>query len=107
MTSQEKKLWKSFLNDVKALGQVSKGSLGQFWRKCGLPGCKQCKDNGKGHLSYKLTFKQNGKSCTRFVGPSQVEAMREALENGKKLTDMMLKYGLEYLRIMKHPKGDE
>jgi hypothetical protein len=97
----EKELAGDFLSAVKGLGPVAKGSLCQFRRKCGKASCKKC-SSGEGHLSYKLTFVRDGASCTRFVGPSQVEAMRQAIGNGRKLERLILDFGLDYLKHLKN-----
>ncbi len=97
----EKELLKNFLKAVKLLGPVAKGSLCQFRRKCGKPSCKKC-SSGEGHLSYKLTFAKDGSTHTRFVGPTQVDAMRKAISNGRKLEQLILEFGLDYLKQMKN-----
>lgn len=96
-------LLENFFDQVKQLGPVAKGSLCAFRRKCGKTSCKKC-SSGEGHPSFKLTFVQDGSSHTRFVGPTQVEAMRKAIANGRKLEQLILEFGLDYLKQMKSNK---
>ena len=96
----EKELMEKWLEEVRALGMVAKGSIRQFRRNCGLKTCKRCA-SGERHLSHQMTFYQDGKQHSRFVGPSQLEEMKQAIANGRKLEELLVSFGLEYLKMLK------
>lgn len=96
----EHELMLKWLKEVKEIGMVAKGSIRQFKRNCGLKTCKKCA-SGERHLSHQMTFYQDGKQHSRFVGPSQLEKMKEAIANGRRLENLMVAIGLEYLKMMK------
>ena len=98
--SPERELLEKWLEAVKLLGPVAKGSIREYKRRCGLKGCKRCA-RGEGHPTKQLTYYQEGKQKSAFVGPGQFEAFSLAIANGRKLEAMAVEFGLEYLKLLK------
>jgi len=96
----EQKLLEKYLAEIKEIGIAAKGSIRQFKRNCGKKSCKKCA-SGERHLSHQLTYYQEGKQHSRFVGPTQLEAMRQAITNGRKVEELLVRFGLEYLDMLK------
>ena len=96
----EQKLLAKYLAEIKEIGLAAKGSIRQFKRNCGKASCKKCA-SGERHLSHQMTYYQDGKQHSRFVGPTQLEAMRQAIANGRKVEELLVRFGLEYLDMLK------
>ena len=101
----ENELMEKWLKEVKNLGFVAKGSIRKFKRKCNKAGCKKC-ESGIKHDSHQMTYYLDGKQHTRFVGPKQLEQIRHAIENGRKLEVLLVQYGQEYLKLLKNPESN-
>lgn len=52
-------------------------------------------------MSHQITYYLDGKQHSRFVGPTQLEAMRQAITDGRKLEVLLVSFGLEYLDLLK------
>lgn len=96
----EQELLEKYLAEIKEIGLAGKGSIRQFKRNCGKASCKKCA-SGERHLSHQMTYYQEGKQHSRFVGPTQLEAMRQAIANGRKVEELLVRFGLEYLDMLK------
>lgn len=96
----EQKLLEKYLAELKEIGIAAKGSIRQFKRNCGKASCKKCA-SGERHLSHQMTYYLDGKQHSRFVGPTQLEAMRQAISNGRQVEELLVRFGLEYLDMLK------
>lgn len=76
---------------LRALGPIHPGSIGEQSNVCGTPGCR-CKDprDPRRHGPYyQLSFTWRGKSSTRFVRPERITAAREKVANYKRLRELI------------------
>jgi hypothetical protein len=48
-----------------------------------------------------MTYYLDGRQRSRHVGPSQLEQMRKAIANGRRLEELLVKFGMEYLDMLK------
>ncbi len=48
-----------------------------------------------------MTYYLDGRQRSRHVDPSQLEQMREAIANGCRLEELLVRFGLEYLDMLK------
>ena len=61
-----------------------------FPRKtCSNPNCRLCASGGR-HPAWTFVFRKDGKSRCMHVQPRHVEIVRKAVENGRKLEEMIL-----------------
>lgn len=95
-----KDLMKKYLAAVKEIGISAKGSIHEYKRNCGSRKCRKCR-TGERHPTHQLTYYLDGKHHSRYVGPTQLERMRKALENGRKVEELLVRFGLEYLDMLK------
>lgn len=76
--------------ELGTLGPIHPGSLSEQYNVCGTPGCR-CKDPKKPrrHGPYwHLSYTWRGKSSTRFVRPSRLQALREKIANYKRFREL-------------------
>jgi hypothetical protein len=102
----EKELLEKYVAAIREIGIAAKGSIRQFKRNCGKASCKKCA-SGERHLSHQMTYYKEGKQHSRFVGPTQLEAMRQAIVNGRKVEELLVQFGLEYLDLLKGVKREK
>lgn len=89
-----------WMRAVAKLYPAAKGSLREVMKNCSRPGCKVC-SSGKRHPAWLLTYYLGGKQYSKHVPKPMVEEMRKALENGRKLEDLMVLSGLELIEAYK------
>ena len=78
---------KQKLTDV---GELRPGSLSEQYNVCGQAGCRCKADPPQRHGPYyQLSWSRKRRSTTRFVGPSQLAAVREQTENYKRMQSLM------------------
>lgn len=77
-----------------------KGSMREVRRNCSRPGCKTC-SSGQRHPAWLLTYYLDGKQYSKHVPKPMVEEMRKALENGRKLEDLMVLSGVYLIEAYK------
>ncbi len=80
----------NFRNAVGSLYPVARGSLALVHKPCANPNCPACK-SGEKHPSW----------IFMHVQPRHVEILREAIENGRKLEQMILEEGLALIRRLR------
>lgn len=88
ITSPIHKWSKEFLQEISLLFPFIKGSLTEIRKPCIRPNCSACKRGDK-HPAFILTFRKDGKTHCRYVSKAQVSEIRKAIENGRKLEQMM------------------
>jgi len=96
----EKELMKKWLAAIKEVGIIAKGSIRQYKRNCGSKNCRKCA-SGERHPTHQMTYYLDGKQHSKYIGPTQLEGIRQAIANGRKLESLMVSFGLEYLDILK------
>jgi len=78
------------------LWPIAKGSLREVKKSCSQKNCKACL-SGKRHPAWLFTYYLDGKQHSKHVPKSEVEILKKALENGRKLERMILESGLRLL----------
>ncbi len=96
----EKELMREWLAEIKKIGIVAKGSIRQYKRNCGSKNCRKCA-SGERHPTHQMTYYIDGKQHSKYIGPTQLEGIQQAISNGRKLEELMVRFGLEYLDILK------
>lgn len=93
-------LMEKWLRSVKETGIAAKGSIREYKRNCGSGKCRKCA-SGERHPTHQMTYYLNGRQHSRHIGPSQLEQMRKAIFNGRRLEELLVRFGLEYLDMLK------
>ena len=90
----------NFRNAAGSLYPVARGSLALVHKPCANPNCPACK-SGEKHPSWIFGYVENGKRKCMYVQPRHVEILREAIENGRRLEQMILEEGLALIRRLR------
>lgn len=89
-----------FVKVVRGLYPVAHGTLSYVNKRCNSPYCKACK-SGEGHPSWIFTFRRDGKQHCMHIQPRHAEAVRLAIENGRKLEETILDEGLAFIERLR------
>jgi hypothetical protein len=93
MKNKTKKLTnKRFVKEVSSLWPAAKGSLALVKKPCIHPQCKVCK-SGEKHAAYIFAYMKEGKRCCMYVPQRLVSVMKQAIENGRRLEELMKRTG--------------
>jgi hypothetical protein len=95
-------------DDVKAwlhaalekIWPVAEGSLSLRKGRCIRKNCKACQ-TGRGHSSYALYGKRDGKRFSIYVPRDLVPQVEKALENGRRFQELVNEAGIRFLRASK------
>jgi hypothetical protein len=93
-----------FLDAVQPLFPVADGSLSLRKSSCVRANCRACAA-GEGHRSYVLYGRSAKKRFSVYVPQELVEDIRKALENGRRLKDLMSEAGLRYTHLLKDERN--
>lgn len=74
-----------------------KGSLAQVYKPCIRPHCAACARGDK-HPNYLLTFTEKGRRRCLYVPKSMVPILERALENGRRIEQLLYEMGPALLR---------
>ena len=76
--------------EISQLGEIRTGSLSEQWNVCGNPNCRcKDKDNPQKHGPYyQLSYTRYRKSSSEFVSKSNVETVRQQLDDYKKFMEL-------------------
>lgn len=96
----ENEVREKWLEAVNDLGPVIKGSIKEIKAVCGSKKCKKCL-SGERHQAFQMTYYLAGKQHSKYIQKGQLELARAALENGRRLEELMTRFGLEYLDATK------
>jgi hypothetical protein len=86
----------AFLEAIHTLWPLAKGSLSEVRKPCTRKGCKACATGTK-HLAFIYTYRQGGKLHCLHVRPPFVTQLRLAIENGRKLEEMLTDSGIDLI----------
>ena len=92
MTEKEK-----WIKEAGQLFPAAKGSVREVKRGCGHATCKRCAA-GEKHQGYLFTYYLNGKQKSHNVPKPKLEALKKALENGKKVEQQMVQNALAMIQ---------
>jgi hypothetical protein len=90
-------LQQDFLNQLLPLWPALKGSLAQVRKPCIRPNCPACARGDK-HPNYLLAFTDKGKRRCLYVPLAMVPLIQRALENGRKIEQLLYQTGPALLR---------
>ncbi len=89
-----------FLGSVHKLWPVAVGSLSLRKSPCIRENCQACK-SGKGHSSYALYGRHEGRRFSIYIPEELVPEVRSAIRNGRLLQALINDAGVRYLRALK------
>jgi hypothetical protein len=90
------KAQEKWMQEIVKAWPVAKGSIREVKKTCSRKGCKACA-SGENHSAWLFTYYVNGKQRCKHVPRSKVDIIKQALENGRKLEQLILKAGLSLL----------
>jgi hypothetical protein len=93
----ESSLPKPSLDQLIALWPAAKGSLALVHKPCIRANCRICARGDK-HPNYLLSFTQAGRRRCLYVPKAMVPALERALENGRKIEQLLYALGPALLR---------
>jgi len=74
-----------------------KGSLAEVYKPCIRPNCAACA-RGEKHPNYLLSFTEKGRRRCLYVPKSMVPVLQRALENGRRIEQLLYEMGPALLR---------
>lgn len=86
-----------FLEKLLPLWPALKGSLAQVRKPCIRPNCPACARGDK-HPNYLLAFTHQGRRRCLYVPRAMVPVLKRALENGRRIEQLLYKMGPTLLR---------
>jgi hypothetical protein len=89
-----------FLDSLQKLWPAAEGSLSLRKSSCVRPNCPACLA-GEGHRSYVLYGNSAKKRFSIYVPDELVPEIQLALENGRRLRDLIAEAGVRYTRALK------
>lgn len=93
-------LRREFLAAVRQLWPVAGGSLSLRKNSCAREDCAACA-GGEGHPGYGLWGKSGEQRFGVYVPERLVPELEQALKNGRALQELVLAYGVRYVRARK------
>lgn len=84
----------------KELFPVAHGTLSLVRKPCNNPNCRLCA-SGERHPAWTFVFRKDGKARCMHVQPRHVEIVRKAVENGRRLEEMILDGGIALLERLR------
>lgn len=91
---------KWFLREVEKLWPLAGGSLSLRKNKCIRPNCPVCRI-GEGHPAYALHTRSQGRQTSLYVPDELVEKVELAVQNRKKLQQLLVEAGRRYVYALK------
>ena len=92
-----KKRIKACFEELGSLWPAVKGSLSEVRKPCIRPNCPACK-SGKKHPAFIFSFMKDGRQRCRHIAREFVPALRKAVENGKRIEELMSHLGDEIIQ---------
>jgi len=89
-----------FLSEVAELWPVAGGSLSLRKNRCIRPNCIACL-TGEGHPSYALHTRFKGRQSSIYVPDDLAQEVARAVENGRRLKELLVIVGRRYVRALK------
>jgi hypothetical protein len=91
---------KWFLKEVEKLWPLAGGSLSLRKNRCIRPNCPVCR-SGEGHPAYALHTRLQGRQTSLYVPDELVEKVEVAVQNRKKLQQLLVEVGRRYVNAIK------
>ena len=98
---------RAFLAEAGGLWPVAKGSLALVRRPCIRAKCAAC-ERGEKHPAWIFTFREKGRQRCLYVRPALVEALRQAIRNGRRMEELLTRCGTGLIERHRRerPAGD-
>src|SRR5208337_4090180 len=93
-----------FENATKGLWPIALGSISLRKSPCIRKNCSACA-SGKGHSSYALSGYRGGRRFSVYVPDELAPEMEKAVENGRRLEDLLKEAGIRYLKARKQERN--
>ena len=100
-TSEDVRRW--FSTAIRRLWPIALGSISLRKSPCIRPNCAACV-SGKGHSSYALSGYRAKRRFSIYVPDGLAPTIEEAIENGRRLQDLIKEAGARYLRAQKRER---
>lgn len=100
MNDQARHLRRWFLGAIQKLWPVAAGSLSLRKSPCIRENCPACK-SGKGHSSYALYGRHEGRRISIYIPEELVPELRAAIRNGRLLQELVNEAGVRYVNALK------
>lgn len=97
-TPEDVRKW--FLREVEKLWPLAGGSLSLRKNRCIRPNCQMCQ-SGEGHPAYALHTRSAGRQTSLYVPDELVERVEVAVQNRKKLQELVVEAGRRYVKALK------
>jgi len=88
------------LKRLIAVEEFVRGSVVLMKRKCVRPRCRRCAE-GEGHPTWVLTFSENGKTRTVYLGDKRAAEARRLVENYRRATEWLEEASRASLALLK------
>jgi hypothetical protein len=82
-----------------------KGSLAKVYKPCIRKNCRACARGDK-HPAWILSFTQHGRRRCLYVPLALVPAIRRALQNGRRLEDLLYRMGPALVKHYRQSRGN-
>jgi hypothetical protein len=103
-TPEDVREW--FVSAMARLWPVAEGSLSLRRCRCIRKGCPACAE-GQGHPSYILYARRSGKRVSIYVPEALVPDIESAIQNGRKLQQLVNEAGVRYTQALKRERMSE
>ncbi|MGH9436908.1 MAG: DUF6788 family protein [Terriglobia bacterium] len=103
-TPEQVQRW--FLEALREIWPVADGSLSLRKSPCIRPNCAACA-RGEGHASYVLYGRRADKRFSIYVPDDLAPDIRKAVENGRRLKDLINEAGVRYAHALKAQRKKE
>jgi len=97
-TPDEVRKW--FLKEVEKLWPLAGGSLSLRKNRCIRANCPVCR-SGEGHPAYALHTRSQGRQTSLYVPDDLAEKVEGAVQNRKKLQELLVEAGRRYVNALK------
>lgn len=89
---------------IETIGPAVKGSLVEVRKPCIRPDCPACKA-GRKHRAFMFHYAQGGKRRCMYVPLAFVGALREALNNGRRIEQCLHEAGPRLIKAWRKKRG--
>jgi len=100
-TPEDVRRW--FLKEVEKLWPLAGGCLSLRKNHCIRSNCPMCR-SGEGHPAYALHTRTGGRQTSLYVPDDLVERVEVAVENRKKLQELLVETGRRYVNALKEER---
>jgi len=100
--SQSKQKWQ---NQIASLWPAIKGSLAKVYKPCIRKNCRACACGDK-HPAWVLSLSYQGRRTTMYVPQTMVAPIKRAIQNGRKIEQLLYRNGPELLKTYRKSRSN-